>query len=231
MDLINIKAPEIAVMDYLSSRPRWTRFLEWISRRRYRVCSFAGRKWPVFAVSHRTGDAKQAKLLEFALSRDWLDVPAGCREAYDEILLRAPGVIVIQWKRTNVCGCLGHRHVIVQESAFSSPHDVLGGEPAGEMDIAWERIRNWQALPLTDTALDSNFVNGTRAQEFHAEQFRLKILSVVLHEINHLVFPQEPEASVRERSLTFYREALGSYVQSDLSTLSFTIDRSFSRLG
>ena len=52
-----------------------------------------------------------------------------------------------------------------------------------------------------------------------------------LHETNHLVFPQESEGSVRERSLAFYREVLANYVEHTLATLSFTIDRSFSRFG
>jgi hypothetical protein len=57
------------------------------------------------------------------------------------------------------------------------------------------------------------------------------LLSVVLHETNHLVFPHEPESSVRGRSLGFYRDALASYVEGAMATMSFTIDRSFSRFG
>jgi hypothetical protein len=36
---------------------------------------------------------------------------------------------------------------------------------------------------------------------------------------------------VRQRSLGFYHDALASYVENAMATLSFTIDRSFSRLG
>ena len=90
-------------------------------------------------------------------------------------------------------------------------------------------MKSWKALPLTDTALDTKFLSGSRLEEFHAEQFRMRLLSVLLHEINHLVYPNEPEASVRERSLAFYREALAGYVEAAVSTLSLTYDRSFSR--
>ena len=54
---------------------------------------------------------------------------------------------------------------------------------------------------------------------------------MLLHEINHLVSSGEPEGSVRERSLAFYREALASYVEEAVASLSLTIDRSFSRFG
>jgi hypothetical protein len=90
-------------------------------------------------------------------------------------------------------------------------------------------VAGWQPLPLTDTALDAKFFAGSRLKEFHAEQFRLRLLSVLLHEINHLVSSQAPERSVRERSLTFYRGALASYVEEAVASLSLTIDRSFSR--
>ncbi len=223
--------PEKAIEFYLHSRPWFIRMREWIAGRRFRACSFGDRRWPVLVVAHKAWDAGRVADLEQALGREWADVPEDCRDTYDEILLRAPKVVVIQFRRTNVCGCLGHRHVVVSESAFTLAHDALGGEAAGELDIACERIRTWQALPLTDIALDSQFLDGSRQEDFHAEQYRLKLLSVVLHEINHLVYPQEPEASVRERSMGFYREALGAYAQSALKTLSFTIDRSFSRLG
>jgi hypothetical protein len=231
VDRLEPKSPANAIDRHLRRRPRLVLLKEWLSGRRYRVCSFRGRKWPAFVIAHKAWDAGRVADLERALDGDWADAPANCREVYDEILLRAPKVIVIQWRRANVCGCLGHRHLTVREPVFALPHDALGGEAAGEMDIAGETIRNWQALPLTDTALDAQFLEGSRLEDFRLQQYRFKLLSVVLHEINHLVYPLEPETSVRERSMTFYREALASYAQNALSTLSFTIDRSFSRLG
>ena len=106
----------------------------------------------------------------------------------------------------------------------------MGGQSAGELDIAWRRVEAWPALPLQETALDARFFEGSRLDEFRARQFRLRLLSVFLHETNHLAFPHEPEDSVRDRSLSFYRDALRSYVEEACATLSFTIDRSFSRM-
>ena len=139
-------------------------------------------------------------------------------------------MVVIDLRRTNRCGCLGHRHPLVREKAFADPHESLGGQAAGEIDVAWQRVEAWPALPLEETALDARFFEGTRLNEFRARQFRLRLLSVFLHETNHLALPHEPEESVRERSLTFYRDALHSYVEEACAMLSFTIDRSFSRM-
>jgi hypothetical protein len=164
-----------------------------------------------------------------AVEQDWAGAPQPCRDAYEEILQDAPKLVVIQFRRSNICGCLGHRHVTVKEQPFAEPHDALGGDPAGELDIAYERVERWLALPLMDIALDTQFVAGSRLKEFQAERLRLQFLSILLHEISHMVRPHEPEASIRERSLAFYREALAHYVENAKASMSLTIDRSFSR--
>ncbi len=220
-----------AIDTYLQARPALVRWREWLRGRRYRLVSLRDRPHPLFVIAFQSRDNQRTSELAQALQLDWAGVPGHCREAYDEILFRAPRLVVIQLHRTNVCGCLGHRHIAVREAPFAMPHEAFGGEHAGEMDIAFERVRNWQALPLSEAALDAKFLHGSRLEEFHAAQFRLRLLSIVLHETNHLVQPREPETSVRERSLAFYREALASYTENAVATLSFTIDRSFSRFG
>ncbi len=221
---------QAAIFNYLHSRPWIIRWRDWLSGRRYRLAPLRDRTRPLYVIAYSVRDDGRAAHVAQAIEQDWIEVPAGCREAYDEILFRAPQLVVIQLHRTNVCGCLGHRHVAVREAPFTMPHDAFGGEHAGEMDIAYQQIHDWQALPLSDTALDAKFRHGSRLEEFHAKQFRLRMLSVILHETNHLVFPHEPETSIRERSLNFYREALAAYTEKAVATLSFTLDRSFSRL-
>ena len=220
-----------AVANYLHSRPRWVRWREWGMGRRYLVACFQERPRPLVIVAHSFRDASKARQVALAIEQDWAQLPVQCRASYDEILLKAPGILVLQLRRTNVCGCLGHRHPVVREAPFAEPHEAFGGASVGEMDIAYERVETWLALPLTDTALDARFLAGSRLEEFHARRLRLRLLSILLHETHHLVAPQAPEASVRERSLAFYREAVSNYVENTLATLSFTIDRSFSRLG
>jgi hypothetical protein len=230
MEIAHLPSPA-SIEEYLRSLPRWIRWRQWASGRRYRVARFSDRARPLVIVAHSFRDAARARQLALAVEQDWAGVPNRCREAYDEILFKVPGLIIVQLRRKNVCGCLGHRHLVVREAPFAESHDAFGGARVGEMDIAYERVETWQALPLSDTALDTKFLEGTRLEEFRAQQFRLRVLSVLLHETNHLVAPDEPETSVRERSLAFYHDALASYVENALATLSLTIDRSFSRLG
>jgi hypothetical protein len=230
MDADTRLAPE-AVEAYLRHLPQRIRWGLLLRGRRYLTTRFLDRARPVIVVAHSFRDAARARQLALAIEQDWFLAPERSRKAYEEILLKAPGLVVAQLRRKNLCGCLGHRHVFPQEIPFAELHEVFHGENVGELDLAYDRIGSWAALPLSDTALDAKFHEGSRLEEFHAQQFRLRVLSVFLHEVNHLVFPREPESSVRERSLAFYRESLAHYVESTISTMSFTIDRSFSRLG
>ena len=230
MDDVQFPSPA-SIEEYLRSRPRWIRWRQWASGRRYRVGQFSDRARPLVIVAYSFRDTASARQLALAVEQDWAAVPNRCREAYDEILFKVPGLIIVQLRRKNVCGCLGHRHLIVKEAPFAEAHEAFGGVRVGEIDIAYERVKTWQALPLSDTALDTKFLEGPRLEEFRARQFRLRLLSILLHETNHLVAPDEPETSVRERSLAFYHDALASYVENTIAMLSLTIDRSFSRLG
>ena len=221
----------VAVESYLAARPRWIRWHEWLRGRRYTLASFPDRSRPLVIVAHSFRDAARGRQIALAVEQDWMAAPARCHEAYEEILRRGPGIIIIQLRRKNICGCLGHRHLVMKEAPFAEPHDAFGGAQVGEMDIAYERVEGWLASPLMDTALDTQFMAGSRLQEFHARQLRLRLLSVLLHETHHMVFSQEQEDTVRERSLGFYRDALANYVENARATLSLTIDRSFSRFG
>jgi hypothetical protein len=218
------------IEDYLHSRPRLVRWGAWLAGRRYGLARFGDRRSPLVVIAHYFRDSSTSRQVALAAEQDWPGVPTQCREAYDEILFKAPEILVLQLRRKNLCGCLGHRHVVIGEAPFAEPHEAFRGASIGEIDIAWRRVETWQALPLTDTAFDTKFLEGTRREEFRAHQFRLKTLSIILHEINHLVAPQEPENAVRERSLSFYREALAGYMEETMESLSLTIDRSFSRL-
>ncbi|MGD0226003.1 MAG: hypothetical protein ABSF71_27035 [Terriglobia bacterium] len=220
-----------AIESYLASRPQAARWIEWLAGRRYRLAAFTDRPYPVVVVAHRYRDPARAEQITRAVEQDWAETPEHCRDAYEEILAQAPGLIVVQLRRKNVCGCLGHRHVLVKELPFSEPHDAFGDYAVGEMDIAFDRVESWLAQPLMDTALDTQFIAGSRLKEFHDQQLRFRLLSILLHETHHMVEPHATEDVVRGRSLTFYREALANYVEIARASLSLTIDRSFSRLG
>ncbi len=219
------------ISDYLHSRPRLTRWREWTGGRRYLLTRYSDRPHPLLVIAHVFRDAPMARQLSLAVEQDWAEAPPACHEAYDKILSRTCGLVVVQLRRENVCACLGHRHLAVRERPFAELHDVFRGMQIGEIDIAWRAVSRWQALPLTDTAMDTKFLEGSRLDEFHKKQLRLKLLSVLLHETHHLTYPEEPETAIRERSLAFYRETMTSYVENAVASLSLTIDRSFSRLG
>lgn len=220
-----------AVLDYLRSRSRRSRWVDWIAGRCYLPTRPSDRSTPVFVLAHSFRDTRTARQVSLAIEHDWTTIPQACREKYDEVLFEAPEIMVIQLRRKNRCGCLGHRHPFVNEAPFTVSHEALGGVAVGEMDLAYRLVEAWQALPLSDTALDAKFTEGSRLQEFHEEQFRLKLLSIILHETHHLVSPHAPERIIRERSLTFYHDALAAYVENATATLCFTIDRSFHRFG
>lgn len=229
-----------AILEYLALRPRLVRWLDRLRGRRYSVATLSRLAEEVFpadqpeplvvVIAFRWRDASVAGKMRQALEEDWPSVALVYRESYQRILASAPELIVLDLRRENRCGCLGHRHPIVREQPFAEPHEAFHGAAAGEMDIAWQRVEAWPALPLQDTALDARFFEGSRLDDFRSRQFRLRLISVFLHEVNHLVFPNEAEETVRARSLNFYRDALSSYVEETCHTLSFTIDRSFSRM-
>ena len=179
MDEPHIPSPA-AIDRYLSLRPRRVRWSEWLSGKRYLTARFADRPSPLFVVAHSFRDAAKARDFTLGIEQDWDAVPERCREAYDEILFRSPPLIVVQFRRRNLCGCLGHRHVVVKEKPFAEPHEALGGASVGELDIAFERVESWQALPLSETALDAKFLEGSRLEEFRQRQFRLRLLSILL---------------------------------------------------
>ena len=220
---------------FLRSLPTRRRYLDWLRGRRYLQAKLPTKQETPLVVAHSVRDSAVAAEIRLALEHDWLEAPPDCRMVYEDILAATPGVVVVQLRRDNICGCLGHRHMGVSERLFSEHFNNGGfdfrGQQVGEVDIAHQRIAAWEPWPLANMAFDSRFVAGSRLDDFRRRQFRLRLLSVVLHETNHLARPSEPESEVHARSTNFYREALASYFDSSFDTLSFTLDRSHSRLG
>src|SRR3990172_8067665 len=93
-----------AIEGYLRSRSCWVRWREWASGRRYRVARFADRPAPLVVLAHSFRDHTVAFEIALAVEQEWAEVPAPCRESYDEILLKTPGLVVVQLRRKNVCG-------------------------------------------------------------------------------------------------------------------------------
>ena len=84
----------------------------------------------------------------------------------------------------------------------------LSGVRTGEMDLAFDAIREWEPLPLSHLALPPE----AETREMSALQWQLALLAVFLHELHHLVHPEELESAVRRRSQQFYADALSHFI-------------------
>jgi len=96
------------VKAYLHSRPRWIRWREWLvaagTLLRHSRSAEAIGGGGVFpsrcGESPRDGGAR----FERGLGRS----PPAFRDEYEEILNNSPKLVIVQFRRTNICGCLGH---------------------------------------------------------------------------------------------------------------------------
>ncbi|MGH9343243.1 MAG: hypothetical protein ACRD19_05720, partial [Terriglobia bacterium] len=62
-----------AVLEYLHSRSRWIRWIEWARGRRYLLTRYGDRSRPLVAIAHSFRDARVARQTSLCLEQDWLD--------------------------------------------------------------------------------------------------------------------------------------------------------------
>ena len=153
---------------------------------------------PLLLVTHPRGQAEAAADLEAAYAHLLPSLPAAIRSRYDTVLARLPAMVVVLLRPENPCGCLGHHHVKVTESRLTRRLRGDLGDAIGEIDLAWESIRNWQPLPLSSLAAESL---GAKLEEIHQQA---ALLAVLLHELEHLAYPEHAEREVRTTSNDFY---------------------------
>lgn len=128
---------------------------------------------------------------------------------YWEMLPKLPAMMVVMLRRRNVCTCLGHHHPPGAESRLTRRLSADMGIPVGEIDLAWEAIREWQPRPLS--ALATHLEEAVFARlRFHAG-----LLTVLLHELEHAAFPDRQEAEVRLASDEFYATVLGELLRGE----------------
>ncbi|MBI4463364.1 MAG: hypothetical protein HY647_01555 [Acidobacteria bacterium] len=163
---------------------------------------------PLVLISYARADWEGAERLRAALEETWLTLPEFFRQQYTAILKSAPPLVVVLLRRRNICACLGHHHPPGTESRLTRRLRSLSGVRTGELDLAYEAIRNWEPLPLSHLALPPE----ADTEEMTSFQWQLALLSIFLHEVHHLVSPQEAEAVVRQRSQKFYTDTLAHFV-------------------
>jgi len=163
---------------------------------------------PLILISYSRGDYEGVKRLKASLEETWPTLPDSFRQRYFPTLKDAPPLIVVLLRRRNICTCLGHHHPEGTESRITRRLRNLSGVRTGELDLAFEAIRDWEPLPLSHLALPPETVT----EETTSFQWQLALLAVLLHELHHLVHPQEPEYVVRRKSQSFYEDVLAHYL-------------------
>lgn len=129
------------------------------------------------------------------------------REVYADVLRALPPMVVVRFEERNAGGVLGHACPRGLESAATKRLQAETGLPVGEVDLAFRLIAEWQPRPLASMA------SGAAAMDDGELRYRVSLLSVLFHELEHLAFPEREERMVRKRSDAFYEAALEAGVR------------------
>lgn len=164
---------------------------------------------PLLLVSYPSGHRSAAEDVESAYARLLPALPPEIRTRYEAVLQRLPAMVVVLLRPKNPCGCLGHHHVKGAESRLTRRLRADMGDAVGEVDLAWEAIREWQPLPLSSMAA------GALGGKLGAIHFEAALLSVLLHELEHLAFPDHAEREVRTSSNDFYSAVMEELVRQE----------------
>lgn len=163
---------------------------------------------PLVLISYVRSDRAGMDSFRQAILEAWPMLPEHHRNRYREVLTETPSFVVVQLRRKNVCTCLGHHHPQGTQSRLMRRLLGLGGVRTGELDLAYEAIRQWEPQPLSHMALPIE----PGHPELRAFQYQLALLTVFLHELHHLVAPGESEFAVRAKSQRFYDDLLAHFI-------------------
>jgi hypothetical protein len=177
----------------------------------------AGGELPLVVANYPRGSYGFATSLQSALGSTFRSIGPGIREAYRDVLVRVPSLVVVVLRARNRCTCLGHHHIPGTESRLARRLSADIGRRVGEIDIAVEAIRQWEPLPLSGLAVAGGWelvAHPSRAElEYH--RFHTALLSIFLHELEHLAHPERSEAEIRLRSNEFYLAAVREFVAAE----------------
>lgn len=174
----------------------------------------AGEDVPLVVAIYPRGHYNFAASLEGALSTTFHSLARSLRDTYRDVLDHVPTMIVAELRARNGCTCLGHRHIPGTGSRLARRLMKDLGSQVGEIDLAVEAIRGWEPLPLSDFAAAGS--RPSSAAEFEHHRFHTALLSVFLHELEHLAYPERAERDIREHSNSFYVGAMRQFVTEEL---------------
>jgi hypothetical protein len=169
----------------------------------------AGDDLPLLLLSVPRGGLDTAHEIESAYAHTLGRLSPGIRDVYRPVFASLPGIVVVILHPLNPCECLGHHHPSGTESRLTRRLASDLGEPVGEIDLAYEGIRRWEPEPLSSLAAGDL---GGKLAEIH---FQAGVLAVLLHELEHLVFPERSEQEIRTRSNHFYTAAMEELVAEE----------------
>lgn len=187
----------------------FARWRQWLRGRKQKLIR-AGENMPLLLISYpRDGEAAAAEL-ETAYAHTLPAMGGQARRIYDSLWPALPAIVVVQLRPSNPCGCLGHHHPPGSESRLARRLASELGHAVAEIDLAYESIRSWCPEPLSSLAVSA------APAEMEALRFRAALLAVLLHEMEHLAFPDRSEPEIRSRSREFYRQAMAEMVAQEL---------------
>ena len=151
--------------------------------------------------SHRKFGAALRSTLRFRLPA----LPDSVLGHYREALAEAPSLVVADLRAYNPCDCLGHHHPPGSHSEVATrlAQDTPG--TVGEIDLAMEAIRGWEPRPISGLAAAES---SSDKADLRDVRFQTALLTVFLHELDHLAHPARDESTVRGESDAFYAAAL-----------------------
>ena len=169
----------------------------------------AGDDMPLLLLSFPSNADSAGDEIEAAYSHALRSLNPETRNPYAALFAALPALVVVILRPRNVCGCLGHHHPRGTESRLTRRLAADIGRPVGEIDLAYEGIREWRPQPL------SRLAAGEAGGRFEALHFQAAVLAVLLHELEHLGFPERSEQEIRNRSNAFYAAAMDELLRGE----------------
>jgi hypothetical protein len=176
----------------------------------------------VLRYPHSAAGREAADYLESACRQLALILHPSPLEVYADILPLLPPTVVVLMRERDPGGCLGHARLAGTESEFSSNLAQETRSRVGEIDLCWRLIAEWQPQPLASLAVESEM------EKERELRYGIALLTVLFHEMEHLAFPDRPEAEVRRRSDSFYTQVLSAVLAEKGE--HYGIETSLSRL-
>ena len=186
----------------------WQRLVERL-RGREQLLVRPGEGFPLLLLTYPKGSEAIAHEIHSILGRRLPRLPERLLSPYRRVLEALPAMVVVVLRARNTCRCLGHFHPPGTESRLARRLAADLGSYVGEVDLAWEEIREWRPHPISALAAGDL---GERLEVLH---FEAALLGVFLHELEHVAFPERGERDIRSASNAFYLSLMQELVAAE----------------